>query len=1457
MKTGKRIVSVFLVVLMLLTAAPLAGFVGLEVAPKAKALSTTGQCGENVYWRFNSSTGTLTISGAGAMYNYNRPSVSPFSPYPNNVAIKSVRIESGVTSIGDLAFCDCFEMTSVTIPDSVTSIGDNAFEGCSKLTSVTIPDSVTSIGKEAFNFCSIIKYIVAIGNPSYSTDEFGCLYNIDKTVLIKYPIGAVREDFVIPNSVTSIGEYAFFHGRLTSVTIPDSVTSIGDFAFCYCTSLTSVTIPESVTSIGDYAFSNCSGLTSITIPNSVTSIGDNAFYSCRSLTNVTIPDSVTSIGALAFSFCNNLIGFIISDGNTAYSVDEFGCLYNKDKTVLIQYPIGNIRDAFVIPNSVTDIGEKAFCSCRSLTNVTIPNSVTNISQYAFYYCENLMSAPIPDRVTNIGSSAFSSCKSLTSVTIPANVTSIGNGAFNSCSSLTSITVDTENQAYTSDESGCLFDKSMTKLIHYPAGSRLVFYTVPNSVTSIVSYAFAYCENLNSITLGDNVRNIDNDAFVHCSSLTSIAIPAGVAKIGDRTFEYCVSLTKVAFPLSMTHIGQSAFLGCSSLKDVYYAGGQAQWNIISIDNNNNGSLKNATIHFNSSMPAEEPYTDWSVPVDIVVNNLGMTIPCTYQDAFFAKSSYTYNHKMAIASVALATAGMVSSKEHKKGVFNNPERDPLPEDDGSPDYEKRKAEIESQFRAKEFFEAAGFENYKPVNYKNKPTENSIACVIANKNIDEIQSTVIAVSIRGGGYDAEWGGNFNVGTGQEHEGFSIAADKVFSYLDEFLAVNANDIKYKNNVKYWITGYSRSAAVGNLVAAKLTSGQIPVSNNLYSNVETFFPKAVYAYLFEPPKPTKDDYAKDNAYNNIFNIINREDPVPRVAPGEWGYKRYGKDCYLPSRETTSGEDYQVLFNKMKERFKTVAGEDYNLYFSSDESIENDAPNFHDFIFYEAQGVLGFILSPGDTDLLGWRENHSYSQGLFYDNLIHCIARGMKSASNYTETYQRAITKLLVLSESAGELDTSLKERFRRAINTYLYDISLLENVSLAVLLKVIDAPSWLSKYVLPDFLKDTVVNILYDVLKSEGVTRETIEDTVSTALKGLLPQLGLHYNLTFSALKNICNLVSAHYTQTTASWLLALDGVYEDENEAISKLLSHESTYRVATINCPVSVLVWDKSGLSRAHIVYDYVSDCSNPLSTFIDEDGQKCIILPNDDSYYFQFLGYDEGQMTVSFSTYDFETGERLESVNYYDIPIHKNTDIRATLSPKSETGIFDDIRVYDKVAQIQLIEPSEVISNGEDNSFSVAVESNNAICSVVGGGVYYKGEFSRVAALAAPKYIFDGWYVDNTLVSLDTSYRFRVETDVTLTAHFSACEHQYKDTIVVAPTCTKEGEKTWNCSICDYTYIETVPALGHTDDNNDGHCDRCGEQMTGGDHCKFCGKIHNGGFFDKLTGFFHKIFAIFKR
>ena len=240
--------------------------------------------------------------------------------------------------------------------------------------------------------------------------------------------------------VTSIGDGAFYGcSSLTSITIPDSVTSIGNGAFYGCSSLTSVAIPEGVTSIGDDAFFECINLTSITIPESVTSIGDGAFWGCSSLTSITIPESVTSIGDWAFVECSSLTSITVALGNPVYK-SLVGVLFSSDGKELLQYPMAKSGMAYLIPESVTSIGDWAFLECSSLTSITIPESVTSIGNGAFYGCSSLTSVAIPEGVTSIGDDAFSECINLTSITIPESVTSIGRRAFSGCYGLESIVV---------------------------------------------------------------------------------------------------------------------------------------------------------------------------------------------------------------------------------------------------------------------------------------------------------------------------------------------------------------------------------------------------------------------------------------------------------------------------------------------------------------------------------------------------------------------------------------------------------------------------------------------------------------------------------------------------------------------------------------------------------------------------------------------------------------------------------------------------------------------------------------------------------------------------------------------------------------------------------------------------------------------------------------------------------
>ena len=323
----------------------------LAVAAEETEIPTSGQCGENVFWSYDAETLTLTLTGTGATYNYDlhlNVEQSPLTVLSENVQIRSIVVESGITGLGNCALAGIEYVESVSLPDGLETIGWGALEFCRSLKEVSLPDSVTSIGSYAFSDCLELTQIS------------------------------------IPSGVTEIPEGAFSDcSALTSVTIPEGVEVIGYHAFSDCLALTEVHLPDSLIELQG-AFEHCPNLVSINvppnlkilnlaglpitecdIPEGVTELA-GTFRNCTKLERVTIPEGVTTIGAYTFAGCTSLKEIQLPSTLKVIGESAF-C-----ETGL---------ESLVIPDGVTTISYNAFGSCYNLQNLTIPASVSDISTF--------------------------------------------------------------------------------------------------------------------------------------------------------------------------------------------------------------------------------------------------------------------------------------------------------------------------------------------------------------------------------------------------------------------------------------------------------------------------------------------------------------------------------------------------------------------------------------------------------------------------------------------------------------------------------------------------------------------------------------------------------------------------------------------------------------------------------------------------------------------------------------------------------------------------------------------------------------------------------------------------------------------------------------------------------------------------------------------------------------------
>lgn len=300
----------------------------------------------------------------------------------------------------------------------------------------------------------------------------------------------------IPGGMTKIADNSFECSSLESISLPDELTEIGVLAFYKCNNIEQLDLPPNMKRIGAGAFNMLLNLKEIHFPEGLLEIGSSAFCDCCALTNVKIPDSLEVVGGGAFRDCDNLVEIHISSGHQYFTVHE-GVLFDKEIQRLICFPPGLERTSYVLPESVREISDAAFGSCKKLQEIILHENLESIKYDAFYDCTNLKKINLPDSLVHLGKFAFYSCDFET-IRLPSKLEEIPLGAFWNC-------------------------------------RRLKDIYIPENITAIGPYAFRSCNSLETLKIPSSVTSIGSGAFMSSINLKEIYIPESVTFIGEAAF----------------------------------------------------------------------------------------------------------------------------------------------------------------------------------------------------------------------------------------------------------------------------------------------------------------------------------------------------------------------------------------------------------------------------------------------------------------------------------------------------------------------------------------------------------------------------------------------------------------------------------------------------------------------------------------------------------------------------------------------------------------------------------------------------------------------------------------------------------------------------------------------------------------------------------------------------------
>ncbi|MBQ7337485.1 MAG: leucine-rich repeat protein [Clostridia bacterium] len=553
--------------------------------------TNTGSCGVNLIYTFDETTGTLNISGTGAMETFANAAYAPW--YEHIYDIKHIVISDGVTNISAYAFYHAYNLETLRMGNTLTRIGSYAFNLCRNLTSAYVDVASSAITIETGNVYlqNVLTYGTGNGSSSNPGTTTPSISNTITGTNVTWSFDALSGALIIAGtgaipdySASSGTPWYAYNSYIKRISVYSGVTSIGDNAFAGMTGVVDVFVAGTVTSIGEGAFRGCSSIETMQLSSGLETIESAAFRGCAALKTLALPTTLKSLGSDAFRECVSLESVSIPASVTTLANDVFNnCIALEDVT---------------FAEGLTSIGDRAFLGCVSLKALDFPATLTVIGTEAFFSAEKLTSVNIHSTgVFTVKASAFASCIALSKAvyenarptveTGNAYLTQVLVGRYDSGSSETediSWSIDRTKGILTLSGSGIVNDASTWKsqLIYADTiifgegitgiGVRLLSNNtnvkqveMADTVVSVGEGAFANCTSLESVKLSSGLRTIGESAFSGCSALTSAAIPAGVTELPDRVFADCTSLESASVGNNLVKIGQSAFENCNSLR----------------------------------------------------------------------------------------------------------------------------------------------------------------------------------------------------------------------------------------------------------------------------------------------------------------------------------------------------------------------------------------------------------------------------------------------------------------------------------------------------------------------------------------------------------------------------------------------------------------------------------------------------------------------------------------------------------------------------------------------------------------------------------------------------------------------------------------------------------------------------------------------------------------------------